>query len=385
MSIRVVVRTRDASAAPDMPGATWTYMQYVLGLERLGFETYWVDVLSGSIDPYKGPHSLDYLVAAFERTAERFGFAGRWCVMDGERSFGMDCDRVDDLADEAGLLVTISGQLDPHSPLMRIPLRAYVDVDPGFTQIWSDQGALSLEGHTHYFTVGLNVGAPEFRAPDAGLEWHPIVPPVVLAEWPALIDERCRRWTTIADWTGSQTAALAREVYGGKRDEFMRVLTLPGETGVRLEPAILFGPGDHTDLGALHEHGWRVRDPVWYAGDPEAYREFIRYSRAELSVAKTGYVKTNSGWISDRTACYLASGKPALVQSTGFEEHLPAGEGLLAFRTLEEAVDGVRRIESDYLAHCRAGRALAEEHCDSAKVLAGLLEKCGLGVAEPTA
>jgi hypothetical protein len=381
----VVVRTRDASAAPDMPGATWTYMQYVLGLERLGFESYWVDALGGSIDPSKGPHSLEYLIGAFGRTAERFGFDGRWCVTNGERCFGLARARLEDLADEAELLVTISGQLDPDSPLMRIPRRAYVDVDPGFTQIWADQGALSLDGHTHYFSVGLNVGGPQFRAPNAGVEWHPIVPPVVLAEWPALIEESCRRWTTIADWTGSQTVALAGEVYGGKRDEFMRVLTLPAESHVRLEPAILFGPGDHADLGALHEHGWRVRDPVWYAGDPDAYREFIQYSRAEFSVAKDGYVRTNSGWVSDRTAAYLASGKPALVQATGFEEHLPVGKGLLAFRTLEEAVEGIRRIESDYVAHCHAARALAEDHCDSAKVLGALLEACGMGVTEPAA
>ena len=371
----VVVRTRDAAAAPEFPGATWTYLQYVLGFRRLGFEVFWVDAL-GAVDPFKGPHGRDYLVEAFGRTAERFGFGDAWCVLHEDGSSGPA--RVEELATRADLLVTVSGHLDPESPLMSIPTRAYIDVDPGFTQIWASQGALSLDEHTHHFTVGLNVGTDALRVPAAGVEWHPIVPPVVLDEWPALIDERCRRWSTIADWSGSQVAWHAEEEYGGKRDNFVALLGLPAETDVRFEPAILIGQGDHADLGALHEHGWRVRDPAIYAGTPDAYREFIRYSRAELSVAKDGYVRSRSGWVSDRTACYLAAGKPAVVQSTGAESRLPTGAGLLTFQSPEDAAATVRAVESDYLAHCRAARGLAEERFDSARVLAHVLEVCGV-------
>lgn len=145
-----------------------------------------------------------------------------------------------------------------------------------------------------------------------------------------------------------------------------------------MEVALCIGQHDHDDLRALTEHGWRVRDSYLYAGDLYSYREFIAYSRGEFSVAKQGYIKSNSGWISDRSACYLASGKPALVQSTGFEGRLPTGKGLLTFRTFADAVEGIETINRDYLAHCHAARQLAEEHFNSDVVLGFLLGRVGL-------
>jgi hypothetical protein len=153
---------------------------------------------------------------------------------------------------------------------------------------------------------------------------------------------------------------------------------VPLEAGREIDLALLVGQEDYEDLGVLLRHGWRVHDPYAYAGDPDAYREFIQRSRAEFSVAKRGYVRTRCGWVSDRTSSYLASGKPALVQSTGFEWRLPSGEGLITFSTLPEALDGIAAIDNDYIAHARAARRIAEEHFDSDLVLGSLLERVGL-------
>jgi hypothetical protein len=215
------------------------------------------------------------------------------------------------------------------------------------------------------------------------VDWVPILPPVVLEHWPAHIDPACQRFSTVGDWRGSQYAVFEGESYSGKRREFLRFLLVPRKTRQPVEPALYVGFADSEDLELLLGNKWLVHDPFLCAGDPHSYREFIRYSRAEFSVAKGGYVKSNSGWVSDRTACYLASGKPALVQATGFERQLPTGLGLLTFRTLEEAVAGVEAINGDYLSHCQAARRLAEERFNSDVVLGSVLERVGLG-GDPT-
>jgi hypothetical protein len=375
----VIVGTRDTSRVPEFAGSTWVRLQYLLGLRRLGADCFWVDRLR-TVDPLRHHHSLEYLVERFDRTARDFGLQDRYCIVynDGERYFGMTEARYRGLAAEADLLVNISGYLPPESPLMRVPRRAYVDVDPGFTQIWAHEHDLGFARHNYFFTVGQNVGRPEFKVPTHGLTWHPILPPVALDAWPARVDEECRRFGTVADWRGSQEALFEEQYFAGKRGEFLRFLRLPVDAGQRIELALCIGEKDYEDIGLLIGQNWRVRDSYSYAGDPHSYREFIQLSRAEFSVAKGGYVKSNSGWVSDRTACYLASGKPALVQSTGFEWRLPTGRGLLTFRTLEEAVAGVGAINGDYLSHCQAARRLAEEYFNSDVVLGLVLQRVGL-------
>jgi hypothetical protein len=388
--VKVIVGTNGTSRNPEFAGSAWVRLQYVLGLEELGVESFWVDRLQSPVDPRKMPHSLAYLMKRFDRMANDFGFGDRYCVVykNGERHFGMSEKQLTQLASEADLLINVGGHLPEVSPLMQIPRRAYLDVDPGFTQIWmghhqSEVGPLlqydvGVDRHNFFFTVGQNVGRPEFKIPTDGIEWHSIVPPVVLDLWPPHIDETCERFSTVADWRGSQAAIFEDELYGGKRREFIRFLHLPKESQQRIELALFISPHDCEDLALLVGMQWQILDPCLYAGDPESYREFIQYSRAEFSVAKNGYVKANSGWISDRTACYLASGKPALVQSTGLEGRLPTGKGLLTFRTLEEALAGIDAINQNYLAHCQAARQIAEKYFDSDEVLGSILERVGL-------
>jgi hypothetical protein len=158
----------------------------------------------------------------------------------------------------------------------------------------------------------------------------------------------------------------------------VRILRLPVQSKQRIELALCIGPGDHEDLGLLHLHNWCIRDSAWYTSDPYSYREFIQNSRAEFSVAKNGYTRSSSGWVSDRTACYLASGKPVVAQSTGFDWPAPSGKGVITFRTLEEAVEAIETVNRDYLSHCHAARQIAEEYFDSARVLGFILDRVGL-------
>jgi hypothetical protein len=377
---RVVVATSNWTSWPDFAGSTWVPMQYLIGLLRLGVDAIWLDDLR-RVDPRRDAHSVEYLAGRMEATARDFGFAGRYGVVydGGKRHFGLSAQEVADHASASDLVLRISGKRLPEgSPLLRARRRAYVDVDPGFTQIWAQQVDMGLDQHDCFFTVGLGVGRPGFTAPTSGRKWHAILPPVVLGQWPANIDERCVRFSTIGDWWGSQYVRFDGEYYGPKREEFLRFLDVPVAAGQSIEAALCIGQGDHKDQALLQRHRWILRDPYLWAGDPHAYREFIRYSRAEFSVAKNGYVKSRSGWVSDRSACYLASGKPVVVQSTGIEEHLPTGRGLLTFRTPEEAVEAIRAVNADYLAHAQAARDLAERYFDSDRVLGGILERAGL-------
>ncbi len=383
-----VVASRGVSGLPEIAGNTWTFLHYVVGLTRLGVETYWVDhqprldprlpAKEGRARPHEDCHSIDYVQARFRELAQAFGFDGRYSILyDDETPSGLDAGALRDLAGDADLLLNIAGPLPDTSPLLAIERRAYVDLDPGFTQIWAQQLDLGLDRYDFFFTVGQNVGRPEFKVPTLGIAWVPFFPPVVLDLWPAHVDASCERFSTIGDWHGSQYARFDGELYGGKREEFIRFLELPKRARRPIEIALCMFQHDYEDLGLLLRNEWIVRDPYLYAGDLESYQEFIQFSRAELSVAKDGYVKSGSGWVSDRTACYLASGKPAVIQSTGAEAHLPTGIGLLTFETVEQACAALDALDDAYLEHCQAARRIAETHFDSATVLGSILDRVG--------
>ena len=377
---KIILATRNWSSWPDFAGATWVPLQYLLGFEKLGVDVYWVDYLD-AVDPYKHPHSLDYLIDRFDSTANKFSFLDRYCIIyaEGERYFGLSQEKLARVAKKTDLLLSISGTgLPKESPLLEISRRAYVDVDPGFTQIWAQQVEMGLEQYNFFFTVGQNVGRTEFTIPTKNIEWKPIFPPVFLDAWPVHIDEKCRRFSTIADWWGNQWARYDGVLYGSKREEFLRFIRVPKEANQEIEVALFFEQDSYKQLDELRENNWKILNPILHAGDPLSYREFIQYSRAEFSTAKNGYVRSNSGWVSDRTACYLASGKPAVIQSTGFEWRLPTGEGLLTYHTVEEAVAGIEAINQDYRRHCHAARQLAEKYFNSDFVLRDLLEQTGI-------
>ena len=260
-----------------------------------------------------------------------------------------------------------------------------------------------MGGHEYYFTIGENIGSPDCPIPTGGLHWRPIRQPLVLDQWPvvdsqtvarsrrersvrashaenATLGESRLRFTTIASWRGGFGPVQADGVtYGLKVHEFRKLIGLPLRVpAATFEIALDIHPADHKDRAALEQHGWQLIDPREVADDATAFRRYVQQSDAEFSVAQGIYVDTNSGWFSDRSVRYLASGKPVLVQDTGFGHHLPIGKGLVRFRTLDEAVAGAEAIAGDYESHCAAARRIAERYFDSDNVLGRMLEEVGV-------
>jgi hypothetical protein len=257
----------------------------------------------------------------------------------------------------------------------------FIDIDPGYPQMWRELGLADvLAGHDRFVTLGANVGRPQCAIPDCGVEWIATPPPVALDAWtPAWAGGPGRAYTTVATWRNAYgTVSFGGETYGSRVHEFRRFVELPRLVDADFELALDIDAAETRDLAALEANGWRLVDPRRVAGTPRAYRDYIRGSRAEICVAQQMYVATRSGWLSDRSVCYLASGKPVLAQDTGLRDRYPVGEGLLAFSTLDELAAGVEEIERDYERHSRAARALAEDCFDARKVLARLLERLGL-------
>jgi len=354
-------------------GEAWVRLSWLLGFRKLGFDVHFVEEVRRPFD--------DASLSWFKHVTEQFGLSGEASLIDdnGERLHGLACADLLDLAGDADLLVNISGHLASEPLFSRFRRKAYVDIDPGFTQIWHAAGnpGARLRGHDFYFTVGENIGTPGCSIPTGGIDWRPTRQPVVLEDWPVV--PAGSRFTTVASWRGPY-GPIEHEgkVLGLKVHEFRKVVELPERCAQEFEIALSIHPADGKDLDLLRRHGWHIADPRIVAPDPLAFRHYVQSSRAEFSVAQGVYVETGSGWLSDRTVRYLVSGRPALVQDTGFRRNLPVGEGLVPFRTLEDAVAGAERIARDYESHRRAARALAEEFFDSDKVLGRLAEEVGI-------
>lgn len=374
---------------PGNGGEAWVRASWARGFRRLGFDVFFVEQLAPEhcVDRDGRRVSFEESVnrAYFASVVEAIGFGDRAALVygDGAETLGPTLGELADIAGEAALLANISGHLSLPEIFARPGLRAYIDIDPGFTQFWhaAGDGGTRLAGHDLYFTIGENIGRSGCTIPVDGILWHPTRQPVVLEDWPVAsttVDPGAR-FTTVGSWRGSfGPVRHAGRDYGVKAHEFRKFLSLPERSDCRFEVALAIHPDDGRDLEALLRSGWDVVDPGRVAGDPSSFREYVRGSTAEFSVAQGIYVDTWSGWFSDRTARYLASGKPALVQETGFRERLPVGEGLVSFRTLEEAVGGAERIARDYDVHCSVARSIAEEHFDSDRVLGELVERAGV-------
>jgi hypothetical protein len=320
-------------------------LSYALGLRRLGCAVRLIEEVRDA-----SPQALEY-------------------ARDVAAAFGLEYTTANG-ADEGGdLLVNISGNVGSQRLRRGFRRAAFVDVDPGFTQYWHEQGLARIDPHDAYFTVAANLGSPRCAIPTCGLEWRPTWPPVPLDEWP-VVDGGFDRFTTVATWRSSFGSI---EPYGLKHHEWRKFLSLPARTTLAFEAAMRIDAADLADRQALETHGWRLVAPS-LVSEPAGFRRYVQTSGAEFSVAQGIYVQTQSGWFSDRSARYLASGRPVLVADTGFGRRVSVGEGLLAFRTLEEATAGARAIAEDYGRHARAARRIAEVHFDSDHVLKRLLE-----------
>ena len=393
----VVISVYKVANFPDGGGHLWVYMQYVEGLRRLGCEVYWLEQIRLPGEPERDAN----LLASFFERMKRFGLEGRTFlyVLDPAREGGtgsfrfIGCTRSDAeaLLRRADLLLNFHYAIDPR--LLACARRtALVDIDPGLLQFWISRGQLDGPPHDRYLTTGETVGAPGARFPDCGRRWIHIRPPVCLDLWPFTYDPRAEAFTTVSTWSTTDWLKVTengktvlRE--NTKRVAFLRFVELPRRTSQPLELALYLidraarDAADHEQVGKdaedrarLERHGWRVRDSREVAGSPEGYRRYVQRSRGEFSCAKPSCMEFQNAWISDRTLCYLASGKPVVVQHTGPSAVLPNGEGMFRFTSLDEAAAALEEINADYERHCRAARTIAETYFDSKRVLEGALD-----------
>jgi len=374
--------------AGQMPlaGIAWQAMQYVLGLERLGYECWYVeDHGANPYDPAQNTVVMecDYNVAYVRRMMERSGLGHRWAYWDAINDVyhGLDREAVRRLYRESDALINLCGATRLREEHLACPVRIMVDTDPVYEQIKyaeADAGSRAyLDDHTHFFTYGENVGGPGWIVPLCGVDWKPTRPPVVLEEWP-LDPRRPASWTTIATWENKgKNIAFGGETYvWSKHVNFLNFLEAPKRTGEKFLMAML--PPDEAIERRVREAGWDLTDPRPVSATMETYAEFIRGSRGEFTVAKDIYVRPNSGWFSDRSVCYLASGRPVITMKTGFSRFYPAGEGLFEYATMEGVEAAVDAVRSDYDRQSRAARAIAAEYFGSGPVLTALMSATGL-------
>jgi hypothetical protein len=383
MARQVFVGSAFVAQYPTGGGNFWVPLQYLLGLRALGVEAWWLELLWAGAD---GRHGRD-LLTAFRDQVEALGVTP-WVTLlyfptsgpgdapaPVEHVFGHAPAELTARARDA-LLLNLANSV-PAPRRTGFGRTALLDLDPGPFQLWAREYDLGVGGHDAHLTIGMNLGAPDSPVPLGDVSWSRVWPVVHLDAWP-MQRGRGARWTTVTQWWTGQWAHLDREAYDcNKRPGFLEVVDLPARTGLPLELAANLHPGEREDRALLAQHGWCVADPAVVAGTPASFRAYVQASRGELSAAKPAYVKARPGWVSDRTLCYLASGRPCVVQATGAERHLPATPGLRFWRTAGEAAEALRAAEADHAAAARAARALAEEVFSTRVALPPLLRAAG--------
>ncbi len=365
---------------PRYGGHAWVFLQYLLGLRRLGFEVLLVDRLEPEMLAAGAPTGSLELHRLVE-VMQRFELQDCFSVLgaDGRALAGVSRAEVIARVRRSEFLLNVMGFLTDADILEAARRRVFLDIDPGFPQMWHALGLADvLTGHDRFVTVGSRVGAPACTIPGCGVDWIHLLPPVVLELWPpaATTGEARRSFTSIGAWRGP-FAPLEYEghTYGLRAHEFRAISELPRRTSARFDAALDIDPADEDDIELLRAGGWRLLDPAPITSDPSSYQRLIAAAGAELMVAKGMYVRSRGGWFSDRSACFLASGKPVLALDTGFSDVLPVGRGLVAFDSLRAAVEGASSIVRDYEDHSRAARSLAEEWFDSDTVLGELVRE----------
>ena len=370
---------------PYQGGATWAVLQYLLGLRQLGHDVHFIEpVPAAKLRPQRTHVSCTANASYFREVMRAFDFDARAALLlaGTEETVGLPYDRLRAVAAEADVLINISGMLADPALTQPVPVRVYLDLDPGFNQLWCAVEGLNVgfDGHTHFATIGLALGEAACDIPTCGRTWIATRQPVVLSEWPRAERLTHDAFTTVANWRGYGSITYKSIFYGQKAHAWRELMSLPDKTPEPLVVALAIHPDERRDLGLLAAHRWTLVDPAHVTNTPDRYRAFVQGSKGEIGVAKSGYAASRCGWFSDRSVCYLASGRPVVAQETGFSRFLPTGEGLFAFETTDEARVGIDAVVRDYARHSRTARAIAEEYFDASSVLPQLLERVGVDV-----
>lgn len=380
---RTIVVAGSIAQRPGIAGHAWMFLQYLLGFTELGYEIVFVDRLEPGdcTDRSNLPCSVERSVQAawLDRIMRRVDLHRRWSLACGSTTLGLEDATVDDALRGSVLLLDVMGYLGPDRGALASH-RVFLDIDPGFGQMWQENGQARVFGdHHQYVTVGTRIGAPECAVPALGLEWIPTLPPVVLSQWPYVSCDDDAPFTTVASWRGPFGPVEHDGVtYGLRVHEFRSYHDLPARCGDRFVAALDIDDADGDDAARLRDGRWELVSPQDVAADLDCYRTFVQGSGAEILVAKNMYVRARTGWISDRSPCYLASGHPVLMQDTGIDADFAADAALLLFSSPDEAVELVAQVRRDAPRLRRRARDAAETVFAADIVLETLLTRLGI-------
>jgi hypothetical protein len=391
----IIVSAYNVAAHPQVGGHFWAYMQYVQGLRQLGCEVYWLERFEGSGDT----GADEQMLSIFYRRMEGFGLSGKTLLYSVGSSGlceyrGISAWQAQQIMARTDLLLNFYYHIPPNL-LAAFAKTALVDIDPGLLQHWISQKQLSVAPHHHYFSTGETAGTPGARFPDCGLNWVRIRPLVCLEWWPYRYDPACSCFSTVSGWWAEEWVTDLKTFCfeNTKRASFLQFADLPKRTHQPLQLALSMGEGvgqknlpsnaaalcqtdywgDGQDRERLIKHGWQICLAQEVAGSPQDYQNYIGQSRGEFSCAKPSCMYFQNAWVSDRTLCYLASGKPVVVQHTGPSAYLPSGEGMFRFSSHEEAIQAFATINANYKQHCHSAREIAEAFFDAKPILTRVL------------
>ena len=372
-------------------GVIWQHVHYVVGLQRLGHDVYYIEDsarLPYNPETFEVNNEFDYAAKVLDRLAGEFDFKNRWAFcaryLKNNPTAGLPLRKIRHLYRDADAILNICGTQEFNEDLLKSDRIIYVESDPGVEQIKIDQGVKStidyLSRHHALFTFGENVGTKKFPVPRHGFKWHATRQPIVTHLWKTnRVPKRAAVFTSIANWSTSGLKDITwrgRKYLWSKSREFLRFAAAPKRAGEAFELAT-----NIQDLCArekFERNGWRLVSPLQMSIDYWHYRDYIQQSKGEFTAAKDQYVRLNTGWFSDRSACYLAAGRPVITQETGFTKNYGGDAGLLAFRSLGEIADAVKKVNSAYPKHSGAARQIAREIFEAEKVLKSLLDRAGI-------
>jgi len=376
MSTLIAVEELAGPAVVGRGGHVMHVVQILEGLKRLGHEVLFVEYLSEPPEPEAVAHFANELTRWWDLASSALVLATT-----GESLCGLDAGEVARVAARADAVLTLAApyRAEPWPMLEEVRPRILMENDPAYTHLWAAEGdpAEIYGRHDAYFTVGANIGTAGCGVPTSGIEWRTAWNPVVVDWWEPATPPTADRFTTVGAWRDYGYLEFEGRLLGPKVEEFEHFIDVPRLSGETPEMVLSIDPDD-PDLPRLRSHGWLVAPPETVS-TAERYRRYVTASAGELSCAKGGYVGTRCGWFSDRSACYLAAGRPVVCQATGFEDHLPTGEGLFAVRDGEEAAEAMAAIRREPRRHSEAARAIAVEYFDTATVLAPVLASVGVG------
>jgi hypothetical protein len=384
-AIRIVLADGGSFAGYPQGGGHWScFLQYLFGLNALGHDVFWLEVLRSCGNRARDQRLIDIFFKRFER----YGFKDRCALLlydehiteptlEAAHAFGMSKSRIREIAQDADLLWNFACGL-PQPLLSMFKRRVLIDGDPGHLQV-SATLDMGIHDHHAFLSVGTKLHDADCEVPTLGVKWHRFIQFVFLPLWDVAPDPgEDASFTSVTHWTWEELELQGRALSVSKRAAYLRYIGLPERTGRPFELAANIHPLDTTgDRELVLKMGWKLVNPHRVARSPSTYQNYIKKSRAEFSCAKPIHRELKTGWFGDRSAAYLASGRPVLAEDTGFSDHLPTGRGLLSFKDLEEAVAGVTEIDRNYPQHMRAAREIAEEYLSSEKWLPFMLSACG--------